>query len=244
MNTTVDPAEIAKFSAMAAEWWDVDGKFKPLHLLNPCRLDYICDQIADEFDRDPDADKPFAGLRILDIGCGGGLVTEPLTRLGATVIGVDASEENIGVARAHADEAGLEIDYRAIAAEALVDAGEVFDVVLTLEVIEHVSDPAALMAAVAALLRPGGLHLASTLNRTPQSFALGIVAAEHVLRWLPKGTHDWHRFVTPDELYGLMQDAGLGPVDRKGMVFNPISWQWSLSDRDLAVNYIAAAVKP
>jgi 2-polyprenyl-6-hydroxyphenyl methylase/3-demethylubiquinone-9 3-methyltransferase len=244
MATTVDASEIAKFSAMAEEWWDVNGKFKPLHLLNPCRLDYLCDQIAFEFDRNRDAGHPFKGLRVLDIGCGGGLVAEPMARLGASVVGVDASVENIGVARAHALGAGLRIDYRAVPAETLIDSGEVFDVVLTLEVIEHVADPAALLSAVAALLKPGGLHIASTLNRTPQSFALGIVAAERILRWLPPGTHDWKRFVIPDEMYALMQGAGLSPVDRKGMVFNPISGRWRLSDRDLAVNYLAAAVKP
>lgn len=244
MTTTIDPSEIAKFSAMAAEWWDLDGKFKPLHMLNPIRLDYICDQIADEFDRDLDGAAPFAGLRILDIGCGGGLVCEPMARLGADVVGVDAAAENIGVARAHAAASGLTIDYRATAAEALLDAGAQFDVVLTLEVIEHVADTAAFMATAAALLKPGGLHIASTLNRTPHSYALGIVAAERILGWLPRGTHDWKRFVTPDEMYALMEGAGLEPVDKKGMVMDPISWRWSLSDRDLRVNYLAASLKP
>lgn len=242
-NTTVDPAEVAKFEAMAAEWWDPEGKFKPLHMLNPCRLDYICAQIAAEFDRDLAAEKPFAGLRILDIGCGGGLLSEPMARLGAEVVGADAAQRNIPVARLHAQQSGLKIDYRHTTAEALAEAGEAFDVVLNMEVIEHVPDPAAYLAACQRLLKPGGLMVLSTINRNAKSFALAIVGAEHVMRWLPKGTHDWRKFITPDELYALLRGAGLEPVDRKGFVFNPIAWSWSLSDRDLSVNYVTASVR-
>jgi 2-polyprenyl-6-hydroxyphenyl methylase/3-demethylubiquinone-9 3-methyltransferase len=242
-KTTVDPAEIAKFEAMAAEWWDPNGKFKPLHMLNPCRLDYICQQIAAEFGRDLTGEAPFKGLRILDIGCGGGLLAEPMARLGADVVGADAAERNIPVARVHARQSGLKIDYRHTSAEALAEAGEVFDAVLNMEVVEHVADPAAYLLACQQLLRPGGLMICSTLNRNPKSFMMAIVGAEYVMRWLPKGTHDWQKFVTPDELYALIREAGLEPVDRKGFVFNPISWSWSLSDRDLSVNYVTASVK-
>ncbi|MBP9181491.1 MAG: bifunctional 2-polyprenyl-6-hydroxyphenol methylase/3-demethylubiquinol 3-O-methyltransferase UbiG [Fuscovulum sp.] len=243
METTVDPAEVAKFEAMAAEWWNPDGKFKPLHMLNPCRLDYITRQIAAEFGRDLTGARPFAGLRILDIGCGGGLLAEPMARLGASVVGADAAERNIPVARLHAEQSGLAIDYRHTTAEALAAAGEVFDVVLNMEVVEHVSDPAAYLAACRDLLRPGGLMVCSTLNRNAKSFAMAIVGAEYVMRWLPKGTHDWQKFITPDELYALIRGAGLDPVDRKGMVFNPLSWRWSLSDRDLSVNYVTASLR-
>ncbi|NCW64457.1 MAG: 3-demethylubiquinone-9 3-O-methyltransferase [Rhodobacteraceae bacterium] len=213
-ETTVDPAEVAKFEAMAAEWWDPHGKFKPLHMLNPCRLDYITTQIAGEFDRDLKASNPFQGLRILDIGCGGGLLCEPMARLGATVVGVDAAARNIPVAEAHARQSGLDIDYRFGTAEELAENGD-----------------------------PGGLMVCSTINRNPKSFAMAIVGAEYVMRWLPKGTHEWSKFITPDELYTLISNAGLEPVDRKGFVFNPITWGWKLSDRDLSVNYVTASIK-
>jgi 2-polyprenyl-6-hydroxyphenyl methylase/3-demethylubiquinone-9 3-methyltransferase len=242
--TTVDPAEVAKFQAMAEEWWDPAGKFKPLHQMNPVRLDYITRQIAAEFGRDLTTPLPFAGLRLLDIGCGGGLLCEPMARLGATVIGADAAERNIPVARLHAEQSGLAIDYRHSTAEALAAAGERFDVVLNMEVVEHVADPLAYLTACQTLLKPGGLMVCSTLNRNAKSFALAIVGAEWVMRWLPKGTHDWQKFITPDELYDLIRRAGLTPVDRKGMVFNPVSWRWSLSDRDLSVNYVTASLKP
>lgn len=241
---TVDAAEVAKFEAMAAEWWDPAGKFKPLHMLNPTRLDYIARQIAAEFGRDLRIEAPFAGLRLLDIGCGGGLLSEPMARLGATVVGADAAEGNIPVARIHAAQSGLEIDYRHTTAEALAEAGEAFDVVLNMEVIEHVADPQGFLTACHALLKPGGLMLCSTLNRTPQSFAMAILGAEWILRWLPRGTHDWSKFITPEELFELIRGAGLTPVDRKGFVFNKLTWQWSLSDRDLSVNYVTAATRP
>ena len=241
---TVDAGEIARFEAMAAEWWDPHGKFKPLHMLNPTRLDYIIAQIAAEFGRDRKADRPFAGLRLLDIGCGGGLLCEPMARLGADVTGADAAERNIPVARLHAEQSGLAIDYRHTTAEALAAAGETFDVVLNMEVIEHVADTTAYMAACAALMKPGGIMICSTLNRTAKSFALAIIGAERVMRWLPKGTHDWNKFITPDELAALIAGAGLEQVDRKGFVFNPLAWSWAISDRDLSVNYVTASVKP
>ena len=247
MNTatnTVDDHEIAKFQAMAAEWWDPNGKFKPLHMLNPCRLDYITSQIAAEFGRDLTADAPFAGLRVLDIGCGGGLLAEPMARLGADVVGADAAERNIPVAQAHAEQSGLQIDYRHTTAEAMAAAGEQFDVVLNMEVVEHVADPQAYITACQQLLKSGGLMICSTINRNPKSFMMAIVGAEYVMRWLPKGTHEWAKFITPDELYCLIQGANLTPVDRKGFVFNPVAWSWSLSDRDLSVNYVTASIKP
>jgi 2-polyprenyl-6-hydroxyphenyl methylase / 3-demethylubiquinone-9 3-methyltransferase len=244
MQTTIDPAEVAKFEAMAAEWWDPTGKFRPLHLMNPCRLDYITTQIAAEFTRDLKAPRPFAGLRILDIGCGGGLLSEPMARLGAEVVGADAAPRNIPVARLHAQASGLAIDYRHTSAEDLAAAGERFDVVLNMEVVEHVADPQAYLTACHDLLKPGGLMVCSTLNRTAKSFMMAIVGAEWVMRWLPKGTHDWQKFITPDELYALITKAGLTPVDRKGMVFNPVSWSWSLSARDLSVNYVTTSIRP
>ncbi|MEM9639073.1 MAG: bifunctional 2-polyprenyl-6-hydroxyphenol methylase/3-demethylubiquinol 3-O-methyltransferase UbiG [Pseudomonadota bacterium] len=243
-QTTVDPSEIAKFEAMAAEWWDENGKFKPLHMLNPCRLDYITTQIAAEFDRDLKAPAPFKGLRILDIGCGGGLLAEPMARLGADVVGADAAERNIPVAKIHAEQSGLVIDYRHTTAEDMAEAGEQFDVVLNMEVVEHVASPIDYLIACRTLLKPGGLHICSTLNRNPKSYMMAIIGAEHVMRWLPKGTHEWSKFITPDELYELMREAGLDPVDRKGFVFNPLTWSWRLSDRDLSVNYVTASVKP
>ena len=243
-QSTIDAAEVAKFEAMAAEWWDPTGKFKPLHMMNPCRLDYITRQIAGEFDRDLSAPKPFAGLRLLDIGCGGGLLSEPMARLGAEVVGADAAERNIPVAQIHAEQSGLAIDYRNTTAEALAAAGEQFDVVLNMEVVEHVADPLAYLTACHDLLRPGGLHICSTINRNPKSFAVAIVGAEVVMRWLPRGTHDWAKFITPDELVALLGEAGLEPVDRKGFVFNPLLWSWSISARDLSVNYVTASLKP
>jgi 2-polyprenyl-6-hydroxyphenyl methylase/3-demethylubiquinone-9 3-methyltransferase len=242
-TTTIDPAEVAKFEAMAAEWWDTQGKFKPLHMLNPCRLAYITGQIAAEFDRDLTKPKPFAGLQLLDIGCGGGLLSEPMARLGAEVVGADAAAGNIPVARVHAEQSGLDIDYRHTTAEDMAAAGEQFDAVLNMEVVEHVADPLAYLTACRELLKPGGLMVCSTINRNPKSYAMAIVGAEVIMRWLPRGTHEWHKFITPDELYDLLQNAGLDPVDRKGMVFNPVLWRWSLSERDLSVNYVTTSIK-
>ncbi len=243
-SSTIDPGEVAKFEAMAAEWWDPAGKFKPLHMLQPCRLDYITAQIAADFDRDLAGPAPFAGLRLLDIGCGGGLLCEPMARLGAEVVGADAAARNIPVAEVHAAQSGLAIDYRHTTAEALAAEGEAFDVVLNMEVIEHVADPAAYLAACRALLRPGGLMITSTLNRNAKSFVMGIVGAEYVMRWLPRGTHEWRKFITPDELFALLREAGFDPVDRKGFVFNPLRWDFAISDRDLSMNYVTAARAP
>ena len=243
-TNTVDPGEVAKFEAMAAEWWDLDGKFKPLHMLNPCRLDYINSQISVEFDRNLKSDLPFKGLRILDIGCGGGLLAEPMARLGGEVVGADAAAGNIPVAQVHAAQSGLKIDYRHTTAEALAEAGEQFDVVLNMEVVEHVANPQAYLNACQALLKPGGLMVCSTINRNAKSFMMAIVGAEFVMRWLPKGTHQWDKFITPDELCEMISAAGLTVEDRKGFVFNPLAWSWSMSDRDLSVNYVMASVKP
>lgn len=244
IQSTVDAGEVAKFEAMAAEWWDPHGKFKPLHMLNPCRLDYITQQIAAEFDRDLNDSTPFKGLRLLDIGCGGGLLSEPMARLGADVVGADAAGGNIPVAQIHAEKSGLDIDYRHTTAEDLASAGEKFNVVLNMEVVEHVADPLAFLTACGTLLKPGGLHICSTINRNPKSFAVAIVGAEVVMRWLPRGTHEWSKFITPDELYDLLTQAGLEPVDRKGFVFNPVLWNWRISARDLSVNYVTASIAP
>lgn len=242
--SSIDAGELAKFEAMASEWWDPHGKFKPLHMLNPCRLDYINTQIAAEFGRDPKERAPFEGLRLLDIGCGGGLLAEPMARRGAEVVGADAAERNIPVARLHAEQSGLAIDYRHTTAEALAAAGEQFDVVLNMEVVEHVADPQQYLDDCRRLLKPGGLMICSTLNRNPKSYVMAIIGAEQVMRWLPKGTHEWRKFITPDELFAMLERAGLRPVDRQGMVFNPLTWSWSLSHRDLSVNYVTASVRP
>ena len=242
-QSTIDPDEVAKFEAMAAEWWDPNGKFKPLHMLNPCRLDYITTQIAEEFDRNLNGKQPFEGLRILDIGCGGGLLSEPMARLGADVVGADAAGGNLPVARVHAEQSGLTIDYRHTTAEAMAADGEQFDAVLNMEVVEHVADPLTFLTACQQLLKPGGLHLCSTINRNAKSFAMAIIGAEYVMRWLPKGTHEWNKFITPEELYALLEKSGLNPVDKKGFVFNPIAWSWSLSARDLSVNYVTTSLK-
>jgi 2-polyprenyl-6-hydroxyphenyl methylase/3-demethylubiquinone-9 3-methyltransferase len=242
--TTVDPAEVAKFEAMALEWWDLEGKFKPLHMLNPCRLDYITQQIATEFNKNLNERLPFKGLRILDIGCGGGLLCEPMARLGADVVGADAAKNNIPVAQIHAQKQSLEIDYRHTTAEDLEKEGEVFDIILNMEVIEHVPHPLAYLSACHQLLRPGGLHICSTLNRNLKSFAYAIIGAEWIMQWLPKGTHDWKKFITPDELFKLLSHAGFEPLDRKGFVFKKLEWSWSVSVENLDVNYVTTSKKP
>lgn len=240
---TADAAEIARFEAMAEDWWNPAGKFAPLHKFNPVRLAFIRDRLCARFGLDPLADQPLRGLRLLDIGCGGGLLSEPMARLGATVTGVDASARNIGIAAAHAAQTGIEIDYRAGTVEELVESGEKpFDAVLNCEVVEHVADVELFLQSCAALVRPGGLMIVATLNRTPKSFALAIVGAEYVLRWLPRGTHDWRKFVRPSEIAALLRAGGMAIEELTGVSFNPISDRWRLS-KDLDVNYMAVAGK-
>ena len=241
-RSSIDPDEIARFEAMAAEWWDPHGKFRPLHKFNPVRLGWIRDRLLGRFGRDAASPRPLEGLRILDIGCGGGLVAEPMARLGATVTGVDASHRNIEVARIHAAQGGLAIDYRQGTAEELLAAGERFDVVLSLEVVEHVADPAAFLGACAGLVAPGGALFVATINRTPQAFALAIVGAEYVLRWLPRGTHSWSKFVRPSEVAAALRPTGLELREFAGMSYNPLRDAWS-AGRDLGVNYMAFATR-
>ncbi len=242
-SASVDDSEVAKFAALAESWWDSEGPFRPLHKFNPVRIRFIRDRLAGHFNRDPLAPEPLAGLRILDIGCGGGLLTEPLTRLGATVVGIDATEKNIRIAALHAEQGGLSIDYRHTTAEALDEAGERFDAVLNMEVVEHVADVDAFLTASCNLVGNGGLMITATLNRTAKSFALAIVGAEYVLRWLPRGTHDWRRFVRPSELAAGLRHASMTVTSLTGVVFNPLTGIWSLSERDLDVNYMAVAVR-
>ena len=242
-SDSVDPAEIARFEAMARDWWDPHGKFRPLHMLNPVRLDYINVQMSVEFSRNLQDSRPFDGLDVLDVGCGGGLLTVPLARLGANCTGIDPSRVNIEVARTHARQHGLQIDYRATTAEELAATGERFDSLLCMEVVEHVTSPPEFIAVCASLLRPQGVMICSTLNRTARSFALAIVGAEHVLRWLPRGTHDWQKFIKPSELAKHLTAAGMRHVDSKGFVFNPLKRRWLLSERDLSVNYVTASIR-
>ena len=239
-RTTIDQNEVDRFSAMAAEWWDPTGKFKPLHKINPLRLAYIRDKVADSYGRDPKAHRPLAGLRVLDIGCGGGLLSEPVARMGADVVGADASERNIGIARTHAAQSGTQVDYRAVTAEALAEAGETFDVVLNMEVVEHVADVEFFLSTCSSMVRPGGLMLVSTINRTFKAAALAIIGAEYVLRWLPRGTHQYEKLVRPEEIEAPLSSSGLEILDRTGVFFNPLQNQWHLSP-DLDVNYMMLA---
>jgi 2-polyprenyl-6-hydroxyphenyl methylase/3-demethylubiquinone-9 3-methyltransferase len=247
-SASVDPEEVAKFAALAEDWWDPGGKFAPLHRLNPLRLTFIRDRIAAHKGRDALSERPLDGLRVLDIGCGGGLLCEPLARLGAQVAGIDAAEENVAAAARHAALSGLDIDYRhstaeALAAEALSPGGARFDLVLNMEVVEHVADVAAFLEASAALVAPGGAMALATLNRTPKSFALAIVGAEYLLRWLPRGTHDWRKFQRPSELVAALRGAGLDTRELTGVVYNPLTGAWRLAPHDLDVNYMIFAVK-
>lgn len=239
-NSTVDDAELAKFAAMAAEWWSPTGKFKPLHKFNPVRLAYIRDQVCARFNREPNSAKPFEGLRFLDIGCGGGLLCEPMARLGATVVGVDPAERNIEVAKLHAAQSGLSIDYRATTAEALADAGERFDVVLNMEVVEHVADVPLFVTRTADMVKPGGLMFVATINRTLKAHALAIFGAEVVLRWLPRGTHQFDKLVRPEELEAPLTASGMTILDRTGVTYNPIADRWGKS-KDMDVNYMLLA---
>ena len=239
-RTTIDESEVERFSAMAAEWWNPRGKFRPLHKFNPVRLAYIRDQVAARFGRDPDAARPFEGLRFLDIGCGGGLLCEPMARLGAEVVGVDPSETNIEVAKLHAAESRLEVDYRAATAEELADAGEKFDVVLNMEVVEHVADVGFFVARCAEMVKPGGIMFVATINRTLKAMGLAIIGAEYLLRWLPKGTHQYDRLVRPEELEKALADAGMAIADRTGVTYNPLADRWGRS-KDMDVNYMLLA---
>lgn len=241
-SKSLDKEEISRFEAMAKEWWDPRGKFKPLHKFNPTRLSYIREKTINHFDLDFNAHKPFTGLRILDIGCGGGLLCEPMARLGADIVGADPGFANIATARIHAQQQGLNIDYRCQSAEELYNAGETFDVVLNMEVIEHVLDVESFMQACCGMVRPNGLLFLATLNRTTKSYAMAIIGAEHILRWLPKGTHDWKKFITPDEVASLLLKGDLEIADQTGVTFNPLRDKWSLST-DMAVNYMILASK-
>jgi len=240
---TLDRDEVDRFARLASEWWDTGGKFRALHRIGPARLTFLRDEMLRHFARAPSGMRPLEGLGILDVGCGGGLISEPLARLGARVTGLDPAVENIEAARRHAAGAGLDIDYRAGRVEELAAEGREFDAVVCLEVVEHVPDPAAFLAACATLVRPGGLMLLSTLNRTLKAYLLAIIGGEYVLRWLPVGTHQWDRFVTPEELARHLRAAGLAAPVVKGLVYNPLSDVWSVGG-DTDVNYLASAAKP
>jgi 2-polyprenyl-6-hydroxyphenyl methylase / 3-demethylubiquinone-9 3-methyltransferase len=240
-NTTAD--EVARFSALADKWWDQDGAFRPLHQLNPVRLEYIRDHVCAQFGLDSRSMQPLDGLTVLDVGCGGGLIAEPLSRMGATVTAIDAASQNIEAARAHAARDNLSIDYRDEPAERLAERGEQFDVVISLEVIEHVADLPAFIATCASLARPGGVLFFATLNRTALSWLLGIAAAEYVLRWLPRGTHTWKKFVRPSELVKMMRASQLVPGDMTGVSYDPVAGSWRTSN-SLAVNYMTYASRP
>ncbi len=242
-SNTLDPAEVARFSKLAAEWWNPNGKFRPLHQIGPPRLSFIRDAAEVHFKLDSKAVRSLTGLSVLDVGCGGGLIAEPLTRLGAKVTGIDPSERNIAIAKGHAEPQGLSITYRAQRVEDLIASGERFDIVTCLEVVEHVPDVGAFIAECSKALKPGGLIIFSTINRTLKAWALAIVGAEYVLRWLPRGTHQWDRFVTTEELARHCADAGLASPHFKGMVYNPLRDVWTLAP-DTDVNYLASATKP
>lgn len=246
--STIDTAEVAQFTAIAGEWWDEQGKFAPLHRLNPTRIAYIRHAIETHFGRltgsFDDSATPLNNLSLLDVGCGGGLICEPMARLGATITGLDAGAENIAAATAHAQALGLGIDYQCSTAEALAHRGAQFDVVLALEIIEHVADPALFYDALVALVKPGGLLILSTINRTLKSYAMAIIGAEYVLRWVPRGTHDWQKFVRPSEMATELGSRGLTVTDTSGIVFHPLANRFSLHPQDLDVNYLMAAKKP
>jgi len=241
-TSTIDEAEVARFSALAEEWWDPRGKMAVLHKFNPVRLAYIRDAACRRFARNPKLLDSLKGLRILDIGCGGGILCEPLARLGANVLGADPADKNIAAAKLHAEQSGLSVDYRVTSAEALADAGERFDIVLAMEVVEHVADVNLFVKRCAEMVKPGGQMIAATINRTVKSFALAIVGAEYVLRWLPRGTHQWDKFVTPDELEIAMELSGLRTTDERGVIYNLIADRWELST-DMDVNYMVLGEK-
>jgi 2-polyprenyl-6-hydroxyphenyl methylase/3-demethylubiquinone-9 3-methyltransferase len=242
-RTTIDQSEVDRFSALAAEWWNPHGKFKPLHKFNPVRLGYIRDRAAETFGRDARSARPLEGLRLLDIGCGGGLLSEPMARMGAEVVGADASEKNIRIAETHAAGSGVKVDYRAVTAEALAQAGETFDIVLNMEVVEHVSDVEYFLTTCSSMVRPGGMMVIATINRTMKAAALAIFAAENVLRWLPRGTHQYEKLVRPEEIERPLSASGLKITERTGVFFSPFTNQWNLS-KDMDVNYMLIAKRP
>jgi len=242
-QTTIDQDEVARFSAMAAEWWNPKGKFRQLHKFNPVRLTYIRDHVAAHFGRDPRSDKPLAGLRVLDIGCGGGLLSEPMARMGAEVLGADASQTNVEVASIHAAQSGADVRYEAVTSEELAARGERFDVVLNMEVVEHVSDVELFLSSCAEMVKPGGLMFVATINRTLKARALAIIGAEYVLRWLPRGTHQYEKLVRPEEIETPLNAAGMNVIDRTGVFYNPLQDQWNLS-RDMDVNYMMLLERP
>ncbi len=236
-TSTIDPQDVARFSAIANEWWDPEGKFKPLHQFNPIRLQYIRDKLCAHFDRNPLSLRPFEGLRILDVGCGGGLIAEPLARMGATVTGIDASEQNTRTAQFHAAESGLDINYNTMTVEELAADGQTFDAVISLEVVEHVANVELFLTSCVDLMRSGGAILIATLNRTPKSFAFGIIGAEYIMRWLPRGTHDWRKFIRPSELVIALRQNNVFVEDITGLTLNPFTDVWRVSD-DVSINYI------
>jgi 2-polyprenyl-6-hydroxyphenyl methylase/3-demethylubiquinone-9 3-methyltransferase len=240
--STIDPAEVARFERVAETWWDSRGPMRALHKFNPVRLAYIRDEACRRFDRDPKGVRPLEGLSVLDVGCGGGLLCEPLARLGAAVTGLDPAPTNVAVAKRHAAHSGIPVGYRSETVESVVARGERFDVVLAMEVVEHVTDVPAFVRACGAAVKPGGILVMATLNRTLRAFALAIVGAEYVLGWLPRGTHQWEKFVTPDELGMAVDAAGLSVVEVRGVVYNPLRDQWTLA-RDTSVNYMALALR-
>jgi 2-polyprenyl-6-hydroxyphenyl methylase/3-demethylubiquinone-9 3-methyltransferase len=237
---TIDEDEVARFSRLSGQWWDAHGPMAPLHKFNPVRLAYVRDRAADHFKRDPKRLDSLAGLHILDIGCGGGILAEPLARLGAVMVGIDPSETNIAIAKEHAAQSHLTIDYRSTTAEALCEGGETFDVVLAMEVVEHVADVGLFIELAAAMVKPGGILVVATLNRTVKSFALAIVGAEYVLRWLPRGTHQWDKFVTPNELEIAIEQTGMSVTDQTGVIYNLFADRWQLAT-DMDVNYMMVA---
>ncbi|MEN5082392.1 bifunctional 2-polyprenyl-6-hydroxyphenol methylase/3-demethylubiquinol 3-O-methyltransferase UbiG [Bosea sp. TWI1241] len=241
-ESTIDPAEVARFDALARDWWDPKGPMAVLHRFNPARLGFVRDLACERFSRDAKAVRPLDGLTLVDIGCGGGVLSEPMTRLGARVTGLDPATTNVEVARAHARTAGLSVDYRSETIESVVAGGERFDIVLAMEVVEHVTDMRAFVDACCAAMKPGGLLVMATLNRTMKSYALAIVGAEYVLGWLPRGTHDWQKFVTPEELEEAIAANGRAVTAREGVSYNPLADRWSRS-ADLDVNYMLAAVR-